>query len=179
MDIGYSPADATNLQTFNNVAAIVSNATVGFISDKVGRKRNLTFAWLFAMVAIVLCSFFVVSNNLLLCVGLMLLFGFALNYAITAIQPIMPESYPTEIRNMGVSWAQAFARFGGASAPIVLGALASSALFQTTGGTTNWSSLVLVLLIPLAMGLVCTLVFLRRETKGKTMDEIQTEIESE
>ena len=28
--------------------------------------------------------------------------GFALNYAITAAQPMMSESYPTEFRNSGV-----------------------------------------------------------------------------
>lgn len=176
--IGYSPADATNLQTFNNVAAIVSNVTVGFVSDKIGRKRNLAFAWLFSIVAIILCSLFVAPNSYVLCVGLMLLFGFALNYAITAVQPIMPESYPTEIRNMGVSWCQAFARFGGAASPIVLGSLATSPMFATAEGGADWSSLVLVLIVPLAIGFVCTLLFVRRETKGKTMDAIQTEIET-
>lgn len=175
--IGYSPTDAITLQTMNNVAAIVSNVAVGFVSDIVGRKRNLAFAWLFAIAAIILCSIFVVPNNFVLCIGLMLLFGFALNYAITAVQPIMPESYPTQIRNMGVSWCQAFARFGGAASPIVLGGLASMKLFQVDGAT-NWSALVLVLIIPLAVGFVCTLLFVRRETKGKTMDTIQAEIET-
>lgn len=175
--IGYSSADAITLQTFNNVAAIASNVTVGFVSDRVGRKRNLAFAWLFAIVAIILCSIFVTGNSFILCVGLMLLFGFALNYAITAVQPLMPESYPTQIRNMGTSWCQAFARFGGAASSIVLGGLASMALFQTDG-VTNWSMLVLVLIIPLALGFVCTLLFVQRETKGKTMDAIQEEIET-
>jgi MFS family permease len=107
----------------------------------------------------------------------MLLFGFALNYAITAVQPLMPESYPTEIRNMGVSWCQAFARFGGAASPIVLGALAKSPMFLDAAGKTNWNALLLVLIVPLAMGFICTLVFVQRETKGKTMDQLQVEIE--
>jgi MFS family permease len=176
--IGYEPAQAVQLQTWNNVAAIASNVTVGFVADRVGRKRNLAFSWLFAIVAILLCSFFVVPGNFGLCIVLMLLFGFALNYAITAVQPLMPESYPTEIRNMGVSWCQAFARFGGAAAPIVLGALSTSPAFAVEGGGTNWSSLVLVLIIPLAMGFICTMLFVKRETKGKSMDAIQVEIES-
>jgi MFS family permease len=175
--IGYEPAQAVQLQTWNNVAAIVSNITVGFVSDIVGRKRNLAFAWLFAIAAIVLCSIFVVPGNFGLCIVLMLLFGFALNYAITAVQPLMPESYPTEIRNMGVSWCQAFARFGGAAAPIVLGALSRSPAFATETGT-NWSSLVLVLIIPLALGFICTMLFVKRETKGKSMDTLQAEIEA-
>jgi len=177
LGIGYSPSDAITLQTFNNVAAIVANVTVGFMSDIFGRKRNLLFAWLFAIVAIILCSLFVVPNSFGLCVGLMLLFGFALNYAITAVQPLMPESYPTQIRNTGTSWCQAFARFGGAASSVVLGGLASMALFQNDG-VTNWSSLVLVLIIPLALGFICTMLFVQRETKGKTMDTIQEEVET-
>ncbi len=175
--IGYSSTDAVTLQTLNNVAAVVANISVGFISDIVGRRRNLLFAWLFAIAAIILCSVFVVGNNFALCIGLMLLFGFALNYTITAIEPIMPESYPTQFRNTGVAWAKAFGRFGGAAAPIVLGAFATMEIFAS-GSATNWSTLVLILTIPLAVGFVCTLVFLRHETKGKTMDAIQTEIET-
>ncbi len=172
--IGYTPSEAVALQTWNNVAAIVSNITVGFVSDKIGRKRNLMFAWGFCIVAIVLCSVFVAPGNFGLCIALMLLFGFALNYAITAIQPLMPESYPTAIRNTGVSWCQAFARFGGSASSIVLGGIATMAFFQVNGAT-NWSMVVLVLIIPFALGLVCTQVFVQKETSGKSMDELVME----
>ncbi len=177
VSVGYSATDAVTLQTWNNVAAIVANASVGYISDVIGRKRNLILAWILAIIAIVLCSVFVAGNSFGLCLALMLLFGFALNYTITAIEPIMPESYPTQFRSMGVAWAKAFARFGGAASSIILGYLATSALFMS-GNVTNWSSLVLVLMIPLGIGLICTLVFVQRETKGKSMDDIQTEIET-
>jgi MFS family permease len=184
--VGFAPAQAVQLQTWNNVAAIASNVSVGFVSDAIGRKRNLGFAWLFAIAAIIICSLFVVSGaSFGLCIALMLLFGYALNYAITAVQPLMPESYPTEIRNMGVSWCQAFARFGGAASPIVLGALANSPIFSSKElvdgvekTVTNWNSLLLVLIIPLALAFICTLVFVKRETKGKSMDQLQVEIES-
>ncbi len=105
----------------------------------------------------------------------MLLFGFCLNYAITAVQPLMPESYPTTLRNTGTSWCQAFARFGGSGSSIVLGAAAGLAMFQhDVNGTmsNNWSMVVLVLLIPFVLGLVCTLLFVKN-TGGKTMDELQ------
>ena len=176
--VGFSQAQAVQLQTWNNVAAIASNVTVGFVSDAIGRKRNLGFAWLFSIAAIIICAIFVVQGaSFGLCIALMLLFGFALNYAITAVQPLMPESYPTEMRNMGVSWCQAFARFGGAASPIVLGALANSPLFLDAAGKTDWNTLLLVLIIPLALAFVCTLVFVKRETKGKSMDQLQVEIE--
>lgn len=174
--LGYSQADSVALQTWNNVAAIASNIAVGFVSDKIGRKRNLAGAWLFCIVAIILCSIFVAPNNMGLCIALMLLFGFALNYAITAVQPLMPESYPTAIRNTGTSWCQAFARFGGSASSIVLGGIAGMALFQTATGATNWSMVVLVLIVPFALGFICTVMFVK-ETAGKSMDQLAAEEE--
>ncbi len=174
--IGYSPSDAVMLQTWNNVAAIASNISVGFISDKVGRKRNLAFSWLLCILAIILCSLFVTPGNMGICIALMLLFGFSLNYAITAVQPIMPESYPTAIRNTGTSWCQAFARFGGSGSSIVLGAIAGLAMFSNADGGTNWSLVVLVLIVPFALGFICTLLFVK-ETAGKTMDQLAEEEE--
>ena len=174
--IGYSASDAVTLQTLNNVGAILSNITVGFVSDKMGRKKTLAFSWLFCIFAIVVCSMFVAPNNFVLCVGLMLLFGFALNFAITAVQPMMPEAYPTAIRNTGVSWCQAFARFGGSASSIVLGGIAGMAMFQTAAGATNWSMVVLVLNVPFILGFICCVLFCK-ETVGKTMDQLAAEEE--
>ncbi len=172
--IGYSASDAVTLQTLNNVGAILSNISVGFVSDKCGRKKTLGFSWLFCIVAIIICSIFVAPGNFVLCVGLMLLFGFALNFAITAVQPMMPEAYPTSVRNTGVSWCQAFARFGGAASGIVLGGIAGMAMFMTAEGTTNWSTVVLVLIIPFVLGFICC-VWFGKETVGKTMDQLAEE----
>ena len=179
--VGWSQADAVNLQTFNNFAAIISNITVGIVSDKIGRKKNLCFSWILCAVAIILCSMFVSHNSLILCYVLMLLFGFALNYAITAVQPLMPESYPTALRNTGTAWCQAFARFGGSASSIVLGAIASMAMFHAGGdpaGATNWSMVVLVLLIPFALAEICSILFVT-ETGGKTMDQLAAEATAE
>ncbi len=174
--LGYSPSESVALQTWNNAAAIASNVSVGFVSDKIGRKRNLAGSWLFCVVAIVLCSLFATGGNFGLCIALMLLFGFALNYAITAVQPLMPESYPTAVRNTGVSWCQAFARFGGSASSIVLGGIAGMAFFQTAAGTTNWSSVVLVLIVPFILAFVCTILFVT-ETAGKSIDQLAAEEE--
>ncbi len=189
---GFTPAESVTLQTWNNVAAIASNIVVGFISDAIGRKRALWIGWVACIIAIIACSVFVpmfpgeapvngaplagaAAGNFVPCIFLMLLFGFCLNYAITAVQPLMPESYPTTLRNTGTSWCQAFARFGGSGSSIVLGAAAGLAMFQhDVNGTmsNNWSMVVLVLLIPFVLGLVCTLLFVKN-TGGKTMDQLQ------
>ena len=129
-NMGYTKAQSINLQTWNNFAAILSNVSVGFVSDRIGRKKNLAASWIACVIAIALCSVFIVwdptQSKLVIYTILMLVFGFCLNYAITAVQPLMPESYPTAIRNTGVAWCQAFARFGGSGSSIVLGAFASA-----------------------------------------------------
>ena len=195
--MGYTPAQSVNLQTWNNVAAILSNISVGFVSDRIGRKKNLAASWIACIIAIVLCSFVITydptQSKMVLYVALMLLFGFCLNYAITAVQPLMPESYPTAIRNTGVAWCQAFARFGGSGSSIVLGAFAT-VFTMSNPALSNpdavaaaaasgkelaavipaWSTVVLTLCIPFALGFVCTLLFVR-ETGGKSMDELSQE----
>ena len=194
---GFTAADSVNLQTWNNVGAILSNVTVGFVSDAIGRKRALWIGWVACVVAIILCSVCVpmfpgaapvngaalaggTAGNFMPCLILMLIFGFALNYTITAVQPLMPEAYPTALRNTGTSWCQAFARFGGSGSSIVLGAAAALPMFQhTVNGATanNWSMVVLVLIIPFVLGLICTLLF-AKNTGGKTMDQLQEAFDS-
>ncbi len=196
-DMGYTKAQSVNLQTWNNVAAIASNIVVGFVSDRIGRKKNLAASWIACIVAILLCSFLINydpgQTKMVLYVALMLLFGFCLNYAITAVQPLMPESYPTAIRNTGVAWCQAFARFGGSGSSIVLGAFATALVVANpalqnpdavaaaaAAGTAlkdtipNWSTVVLTLCIPFALGFICTLLFVK-ETGGKSLDELAAE----
>ncbi|MBQ9043114.1 MAG: MFS transporter [Eggerthellaceae bacterium] len=195
--MGYSAADSVNLQTWNNFAAILSNVSVGFVSDRIGRKKNLAASWIACVIAIILCSVFVqydpTNANFILYVVLMLLFGFCLNYAITAVQPLMPESYPTAIRNTGVAWCQAFARFGGSGSSIVLGAFATAFTMENPALSNPdavaaaaaagkelaqtipaWSTVVLTLIIPFALGFICTLLFVK-ETGGKTMDQLAAE----
>ena len=177
--VGYSAGQSVMLQTWNNVAAIASNITVGFVSDKIGRKKNLCLSWILCIVAIVLCSVFIVNDpeqtKFVLYVVLMLLFGFCLNYAITAVQPLMPEQYPTALRNTGVAWCQAFARFGGSASSIVLGFIAGLPVFlDATTGSPAWSKVVLVLIVPFVLAEICSLLFVK-ETGGKTMDQLAAE----
>ena len=176
--VGYTAGQSVMLQTWNNVAAIASNICVGFVSDRIGRKKNLCFSWILCIVAIILCSVFIVNDpeqtKFVLYVALMLLFGFALNYAITAVQPLMPEQYPTALRNTGVAWCQAFARFGGSASSIVLGFIAAQPFFASASGAPEWSKVVLVLIVPFVLAEICSLLFVR-ETGGKTMDELAAE----
>ena len=176
--VGYTAQQSVMLQTWNNVAAIASNVTVGFVSDRIGRKKNLCLSWILCIVAIILCSVFIVDDpeqtKFVLYIILMLLFGFCLNYAITAVQPLMPEQYPTALRNTGVAWCQAFARFGGSASSIVLGFIAAQPFFASASGAPEWSKVVLVLIVPFVLAEICSLLFVR-ETGGKSMDELAAE----
>jgi len=96
-----------------------------------------------------------------------------MNFAITGVQPLMPESYPTQVRNTGVSWCQAFARFGGAAAPIVFSAI--TPIFVTATGSPDWNSIMFLLLIPAAIGVAVTVVFVRKETSGRDLDSLVQE----
>ena len=48
------------------------------------------------------------------------------------------------------------------------------AAFQTIGGTTNWSLVVLALIVPFVLGFICALLFVR-DTNGKSMDQLANE----
>ena len=50
------------------------------------------------------------------------------------------------------------------------------ALFQTAAGAPNWSMVVLVLIVPFALGFICTVLFVK-ETAGKSMDQLAAEEE--
>ena len=181
------PVSGAGLATWQNAAAILANATCGFISEKAGRKRALLAGWVFALVAIVLVSTGINQYALIGYWGtllLMIILGYAVNYTITCVQPMMAESYPTEFRNTGVSWAQAFGRFGGALAPMMLGAILSTLAagagvnLSDTGSNLVpvYSQALMTLVVPCVLGFICTMVFVRREYAGKSLDELAEEV---
>lgn len=184
------PVSGAGLATWQNAAAILANASCGFISEKLGRKRGLLLGWVVAFIAIFCVS---AGINQYAAIGywgtllLMVFLGYAVNYTITIVQPMMAESYPTEFRNTGVAWAQAFGRFGGAMAPMLLGAVL--AMFATNAGvdlTAGGSDLVpvysqalMTLAVPCVLGFICTMVFVRREYAGKSLDELADETDDQ
>lgn len=89
--------------------------------------------------------------------------GFAINWAISGTQPIMAEAYPTEFRNTGVSWAQAFGRVGGFIGPIGAGWVQQMG-FGFTGTFVYFA-------IPSVMAAMVAYLFVV-ESKGKSIDNI-------
>lgn len=165
LEKGYTLTSAYGLGIAQNAAAIIANVSTGFVSETIGRKRNLLLGFGVSIIAILLAAFVEGAYGLILIV--MIFLGFSINYSITAIQPLMAESYPTEFRNTGVSWAQAFGRLGGALSPIIAGSIIGLGL-----GYTNSF---LFYLIPTVLAILATIFLVKREPKGKSLETLQEE----
>lgn len=165
LEKGLKLTSAYGLSIAQNAAAVVANCSTGFVAEIVGRRKNLIFSYFVAAAAVCIVAF--VGSNFAAILAANIFMGFAINYAITAVQPLMAEGYPTEFRNTGVSWCQAFGRFGGASAPIVAGMIIGMGL--------GYSMSFLFYIIPSIIGALAAILFVRNETKGKSLDQLAQE----
>jgi benzoate transport len=163
---GFKLASAYSLAIANNSAAVIANCTTGFVSEIIGRRPNLILSYLLGGFSIVLMAF--ASGGFATILAANIFMGFAINYAITAVQPLMAEIYPTEFRNTGVSWCQAFGRIGGALAPIVSGIV--------MGMQFGLRASFLFYVIPAVIGALAAFLFIKKETKGKSLDELAQEM---
>jgi AAHS family 4-hydroxybenzoate transporter-like MFS transporter len=165
LEKGLKLSSAYGLAIAQNAAAIVANCSTGFVAEIIGRRKNLIGSYFIAAGAICIVAF--VGSNFVAILAANIFMGFAINYAITAVQPLMAEGYPTEFRNTGVSWCQAFGRLGGASAPIVAG--------MVIGMGLGYSMSFLFYIIPAFIGALAAFLFVKRETKGKSLDQLAEE----
>jgi MFS transporter, AAHS family, 4-hydroxybenzoate transporter len=165
LEKGFQLTSAYGLAIANNAAAVIANCSTGFVAEIVGRRPNLIFSYLLGGLSIVIMAF--VSGGFAVILAANIFMGFAINYAITAVQPLMAEAYPTEFRNTGVSWCQAFGRLGGALAPIIAGAIMAMKL----GPQMSF----LFYVVPAIIGALAAVLFVKRETKGKSLDQLAQE----
>jgi MFS family permease len=165
LEKGFKLASAYSLAIANNGAAVIANCSTGFVSEVIGRRPNLIMSYLLGGFSIILMAF--ASGGFVPILAANIFMGFAINYAITSVQPLMAEGYPTEFRNTGVSWCQAFGRVGGALAPIVSGIVMGMQL----GLRVSF----LFYVIPAVIGALAALLFVKKETKGKSLDQLAQE----
>ncbi|MDO4289905.1 MAG: MFS transporter [Eggerthellaceae bacterium] len=149
-----------------NAASVIANCTTGFVSEAMGRKRNLTFGYALSVVACLIVSQVVTlpaETSFWPYLIAFVFMGFALNYAITAAQPMMSESYPTEFRNSGVATIVALGKSAGIFSPIILGGLKAA----------GWafSPLIALLAVPMAFGFAACFL-LPKGAKGMNIDDI-------
>lgn len=165
LEKGFKLTSAYALAIANNGAAVIANCSAGFVAEIIGRKPNLIMSYLLGGFAIIVMAF--VEGGFVAILAANIFTGFAINYAITAVQPLMAEGYPTEFRNTGVSWCQAFGRVGGALAPIVSGVI--------MGMKLGLKMSFLFYVIPAIVGALAAFLFVKRETKGKSLDQLAQE----
>ena len=155
----------------SNAAAVIANILTGFVAEKIGRKKNLILSFTLAGVAVLLLSLSLRSAAAGGLLAAALFIGFSINYSITSLNPLMAEAYPTGFRNTGVSWGQAVGRVGAIIAPILAGVIMN--LYQDKSNMNNvYSSAFLFFIIPAVIGVLSVLIFIRKETKGITLDQL-------
>ncbi|MDR0857942.1 MAG: MFS transporter [Oscillospiraceae bacterium] len=168
-DKGFELSSANWLATAKDAASVLANISVGFVAEIVGRKKNLVAAFFVATAAVFVM--FIVGGSFGAVLAANIFLGFSLNYANTCVQPLMAEAYPTEFRNTGVAWCQAFGRIAGMLSPVLVGILHGR--FVASGANT--SNIYLLYTIPCVVGALAGLFFIRRETKGKSLDQLASE----
>lgn len=148
----------------SNGAAVIANITTGWLAEHIGRRKNLILSFILAGAAVLCLAISLGTETFGALLASAIFLGFAVNYSITSIQPLMAESYPTQFRNTGVAWGQAFGRLGAIAAPIIAGIIISLGL--------GYSFSFVFFIIPAVIGALGILFFVKRETRGISLDQL-------
>ena len=152
-----------------NAASVVANCSTGFVSEVLGRRRNLMFGYALSVVMAFVTAYVVSmppETSFWPYLISFVVMGFAFNYGITAAQPQMSESYPTEFRSSGVATIVAIGRTGAIISPVLLGGLKASGMAM--------SPLIAILSIPMLVGFLSCFL-LSKEAKGMDIDDIASD----
>lgn len=105
--------------------AFVGYLTGGYLTDRLGRKRNITlFAFLSALCILVYTNIPATENDLLLVLGFPL--GFCMSAIFSGFGSFLAELYPTAVRGAGQGFTYNTGRAVGAFFPTLVGFLAES-----------------------------------------------------
>jgi len=157
---GYGLIKGYSFAILQNIFGMIGGLATGYMCDIVGRRKNVIFGWIITAAAVMLLGY---STNQWQVVVCSVLVGFSINWAISGTQPIMAEAYPTEFRNTGVAWAQAFGRVGGFIGPIGAGVI------QQFGG--GFTATFVYFAVPSVLAALVAYFFVV-EKKGQSLDSI-------
>ena len=119
--VGMSVADASIVMAWNNVGGMIGVAAAGKLMEKLGTYRFL--AAVLATGALVVAATGIAAPDTTLCSICSGLAGLFVGGATSGLIAIAAMGYPTAIRSTGVGWALAAGRLGGATGPLLVGAL--------------------------------------------------------
>ncbi len=155
----------TIVQSFEYVLVMILAQLPGYIAaawlvEKLGRKATL--AGFIGMCA-VSAYFFGQSSS----VEQIVIWGCLMSFfnlgAWGVLYTYTPEQYPTNIRAFGSGWASAIGRMGGIVAPLVVTHMMVM---------NNGFSYVFMMFTAVLLAVVCVILVLGEETKGKSLDSI-------
>lgn len=157
---GYGLVKGYSFAVLQNVFGALGSIITGYVADRIGRRTNVIFGWIFTAAAILALG---VATNQWQVVIFGMLVGMAMNWGLSGTQPLLAEGYPTEFRNTGVSSAQAFGRVGGFMGPIAAG------FVQQMG--VGFTGLFVFFAVPAVIGALVAFFFVD-ETKGRSIESI-------
>ncbi|MGC7872514.1 MFS transporter [Desulfosporosinus sp. SYSU MS00001] len=157
---GYGLVKGYSFAVLQNVFGMIGGICTGYAADKIGRRINVIFGWVFTAAAILLLGIALNQWQVVIC-GMLV--GLAMNWGLSGTQPLLAEGYPTEFRTTGVSWAQAFGRVGGFFGPIAAGYV------QQLG--VGFRGIFIFFAVPAVIAAFIALFFIA-ETRGKSIENI-------
>lgn len=155
---GYGVVRSYSFSVAQNLFSVIGTMGSGIIADVIGRRKNMSLSFLVCAAFVILLGATVSEWQVLVCC---ILVGIMMNWALCAVMPLMAETYRTEFRNTGISWATAAGRAGAFCGPL-LGGVVQELGLGFTGVCVFFS-------VPAVIGALVT-VFLVTETKDRGIE---------
>jgi MFS family permease len=155
---GYGVVRSYSFAVVQSVFSVAGTMGTGIMADAIGRKKNMVLGFIACAASIMLLGLSTNQWQVLTCAVLV---GIMMNYALSALMPLMAETYRTEFRNTGIAWATAFGRVGAFCGPLVGG------LVQQMG--LGFTGVFAFFTVPAVICALVTVVLVT-ETKGKGIE---------
>ena len=156
MDRGFDLNESLGLSFLKDIFGMLGSVLAGFIINWMGRKKGTVFTQVFAFCTFCIMAF-LTGNVVILYIGAVLV-GFGTNLLPNPINIIAAECYPTNLRTTMNAWMSAFGRIASFLAPVLAGVL--------VGMNLDYSTVMILLVVPSIIAAILSMVFIRSETKG-------------
>ena len=155
---GYGIVRSYSFAVTQSLFSVAGTMGTGIMADAIGRKKNMALGFLACAASIMLLGISANQWQVLTCAVLV---GVMMNYALSALMPLMAETYPTEFRNTGIAWATAFGRVGAFTGPIIGGVVQQLGL--------GFTGVFAFFTVPAIICAIITIAMVT-ETKGKSIE---------
>lgn len=155
---GYGIVRSYSFSVAQNLFSVIGTMGTGIVADAIGRKKNMALGFIVCAAFIILLGLSASQWQVLL---FSILVGIMMNWALSAVMPLMAETYRTEFRNTGISWATAAGRAGAFCGPLLGGFVQQMGL--------GFTGVFAFFTVPAMICVIVTFVLVT-ETKGKDIE---------